>query len=89
MRDRVLALLQSRPWLFNVDPRGGITVTRLAREGLVYKRDIITYLYNALTDGVTSVSASELAENVLQPEGIKQFMMVRCRFVTHVRHSSL
>ncbi len=76
MRERVLALLRSRPWLFNLTPHGGISVTRLAREGLVYKRDVITYLYNALTDGVPSVAVAELADNVLQPPGIRQVMLV-------------
>ena len=76
MAGRVLALLQSRPWLFTVAPHGGITVTRRAREGLVYKRDVITYLYNALQDGVTSVTVEELGEHVQQPHGITDVILV-------------
>lgn len=76
MADPVLALLQSRPWLFTVAPHGGIAVTRRAREGLVYKRDVITYLYNALQDGVTSVTVAELGERVQQPHGITDVVLV-------------
>ncbi|DBA83649.1 hypothetical protein WJX77_008334 [Trebouxia sp. C0004] len=76
MRGRVLDLLQSRPWLFTVTPHGEISVTRLAREGLVYKRDVITYVYTAHTqDGVPLVTVAELAERVQQPPGITQFML--------------
>lgn len=74
--EKVFALLHGRPWLFHVSMHGVISVTRLAREGLVYKRDVITYLFNALTDGMASVSVAELGENVSQPAGITQVMMV-------------
>ena len=78
MRSRVLELLQSRPWLFTVTPHGEISVTRLAREGLVYKRDVITYMYTALQDGASFVTVTELAELVQQPPGITEFMLVGC-----------
>lgn len=78
MRSRVLELLQSRPWLFTVTPHGEISVTRLAREGLVYKRDVITHMYTALQDGVPLVTVAELAERVQQPPGITEFMLVGC-----------
>ena len=78
MRGRVLELLQSRPWLFTVTTHGEISVTRLAREGLVYKRDVITYMYTALQDGVALVTVEELAERVQQPPGITQFTLVGC-----------
>ncbi len=74
----MLELLQSRPWLFTVTTHGEISVTRLAREGLVYKRDVITYMYTALQDGVPLVTVAELAERVQQPPGITQFMLVSC-----------
>ena len=76
MREQVLGLLHNRPWLFGVSPHGSISVTGLAREGLVYKRDVITHLYNAFTDGTPSVLVAELDEQVAQPPGIRQVIMV-------------
>ena len=76
MREQILGLLHSRPWLFVVSPHGPISVTGLAREGLVYKRDVITHLYNALTEGSPSVLVAELDDQVAQPPGIRQLIMV-------------
>lgn len=80
MRERVLNFLQSRPWLFKVNPHGGISVTRLAREGLIYKRDVITYLYNAFVDNASHVSLAEVGDRVAQPPGMQQVMMVSTLF---------
>lgn len=76
MRERVLNFLQTRPWLFGVSPHGVISVTRLAREGLIYKRDVITYLYNAFIDNAPHVTLAEISEHVAQPPGMQQVMMV-------------
>ena len=76
MRERVLNFLQTRPWLFGVNPHGGISVTKLAREGLIYKRDVITYLYTAFIDNASHVSPAEINECVVQPPGIRQVIMV-------------
>lgn len=77
MSDRVLNFLQTRPWLFGVSPHdGGLTVTRLAREGLIYKRDVITYLYNGFIDGTSPVTLAEINDRVPQPPGMHQVMMV-------------
>ena len=77
MRSRVLGFLQTRPWLFGVDPQGALTITRLAREGLIYKRDVITYLYHAFVDNAPHVTLMEIQDRVLQPPGMQQVMMVR------------
>lgn len=82
MRDTVLSFLQTRPWLFGVDPHGGISVTRLAREGLIYKRDVITYLYNAFIDNAPHVALAEINDRVPQPPGMQQVMMVSTTFFT-------
>ena len=76
MRERVLSFLQTRPWLFGVNPHGGIRVTKLAREGLIYKRDVITYLYTAFTDNASHVTLAEINECVAQPPGMRQVIMV-------------
>ena len=81
MRDRVLSFLQTRPWLFGVDPHGPISVTRLAREGLIYKRDVITYLYNAFTDSAPHVALAEINECVPQPPSMQQVMMVSTSYL--------
>ena len=72
----MLSFLQTRPWLFGVNPHGGISVTRLAREGLIYKRDVITYLYNAFIDTTSPVTLAEINDRVAQPPGMHQVMMV-------------
>ena len=80
----MLNFLQTRPWLFGVNPHGGISVTRLAREGLIYKRDVITYLYNAFLDNAPHVTLADINKHVAQPPGMRQVILVSPPCLCHL-----